>query len=121
MKTIKIALFAFGVAIMIFGCDSKERAHLQRTVDSLHVELRASQKVAETMDEVGALIDSIDASRQLLRSKVVEGTTYADYSSRLKEINTYIRDSQSKISELEKVAKKNRGMSATIKRLRAEI
>jgi hypothetical protein len=121
MKTIKIALFALGVCILLFGCDANERAQLQRTVDSLNVELVASQKVNETMDEVGVLIDSIDASRHLLRSSIVEGTTYADFTSRLKEINTYIKETESKIDNLEATVKKSRGMASTIKRLRADL
>lgn len=121
MKTIKTGIAVLGLAAVLLSCDSKERAQLQRKVDSLNVELVASQKINETMQEVGSLIDSIDVSRRLLRSQVVEGTTYNNYSNRLKEINAYIRESQTKIDNLEKSVKKSKSLSATIARLKVEL
>ncbi|MDW8330098.1 MAG: hypothetical protein RMK43_00500, partial [Cyclobacteriaceae bacterium] len=55
------------------------------------------------------LMDSIDASRQLLRINMVEGTTYDDYTARMKDINKYVKETERKIDELEKALKKSRG------------
>ena len=121
MKTIKTSLMGMAVAAALFSCDTKEKALLQHKVDSLNVELQASNKVAEQMGEVGQMIDSIDASRQMLRTQVVEGTTYADYSNRLKDINTYIKDTQAKIAEMEKSVKNQKGLTASIKKLKADV
>jgi chromosome segregation ATPase len=121
MKTIKTSLIALTIAAALFSCDTKEKALLQHKVDSLNVELQASNQVAEEMQEVGQMIDSIDASRQLLRTQVVEGTTYADYSNRLKDINAYIRETQNKIAEMEKSVKNQKGLTASIKKLKADI
>ena len=71
-------IFVIPVAALLFGCGAKEKETLQTKVDSLTLELETSQKMAETLTEVGIMMDSIDASRQLLRINMVEGTTFAD-------------------------------------------
>ncbi|HZX73369.1 MAG TPA: hypothetical protein VFE57_03050 [Cyclobacteriaceae bacterium] len=121
MKTIKTSFIGLAIVAALFSCDSKEKAILQQKVDSLSVELQASNQVAENMEEVGQMIDSIDASRQVLRTQVVEGTTYTDYANRLKEINAYVKDTQTKIAQMEKAAKNQKGLSASIKKLKAEM
>jgi chromosome segregation ATPase len=99
---IKNLFFALPLAALLIGCDTKEKDQLRTQVDSLKVELETSQKMANTLTEVGVLMDSIDASRQLLRVNMVEGTTYDDYTSRMKDIKGYVNDTQKKIDELEK-------------------
>src|SRR5687767_10071552 len=99
------------VAAFLFSCDNKERAQLQRKVDSLSAELQASKQTEQVMSEVGVLIDSIDASRRALRSEMVEGTSYSDYITRLKDINQHLKDTEKKIGEIEQSAKKDKGVS----------
>ncbi len=122
---LKKLLFAIPVVALFAACDNGEKVALQSKVDSLKVELEASQKVAATLTEVGVLMDSIDASRQLLRVNMVEGTTYDDYKSRMKDINGYVKDTQKKIDDLEKSLKKSNsnaaGFSKTIKKLKADL
>jgi DNA repair exonuclease SbcCD ATPase subunit len=112
-------------ALLLAGCGAKEKEMLQTKVDSLSVELETSQKMAETLTEVGALMDSIDASRQLLRVNMVEGTTFADYKNRMKDINGYVKDTQKKIDDLEKSLKSSNANSSsysrTIKKLRTDL
>lgn len=107
------------------GCGGAENTKLQSQVDSLKFELQTTQELAQTLTDVGVLMDSIDASRQLLRVNMVEGTTYDDYSSRMKDINNYVKDTQSKIEDLEKALKKSKGssnaFSATLKKLKADL
>ena len=115
----KNLVFALPLAALVFGCDTKEKDQLRSQVDSLKVELETSQKMANTLTEVGVLMDSIDASRQLLRVNMVEGTTYDDYTSRMKDINGYVRDTQKKIDDLEKsVASSNSKNNANVKLLK---
>lgn len=122
MKTLRAGILSLGIITMLFSCDSKEKQRLSQKVDSLNVELIASKKVGETMNEIGVLIDSIDASRQSLNTKMVEGTSYADYISRLKDINTSIRDTQKKLDFMEKSLKKSNNVSAaTIRRLKEDL
>jgi chromosome segregation ATPase len=121
-KSLLLALF---VATIISGCGTKEKAHLQSKVDSLTVELETSQRMAQTLQDVGALMDSIDANRQLLRVNMVEGTTYDNYTSRMKDLNNYVRETEEKIADLEKQLKKSKrsasAFGATIKKMKAEL
>jgi chromosome segregation ATPase len=110
---LKKLLFAIPVVALFAACDNGEKVALQSKVDSLKVELEASQKVASTLTEVGVLMDSIDASRQLLRVNMVEGTTYDDYKSRMKDINGYVKDTQKKIDDLESSLKKSNSNAAS--------
>ena len=118
-------VFALPLAALVFGCDTKEKDQLRTQVDSLKVELETSQKMANTLTEVGVLMDSIDASRQLLRVNMVEGTTYDDYTSRMKDINGYVRDTQKKIDDLEKSVassnSKNNANAKLLKQLRKDL
>lgn len=109
------------IALLFSSCENKEKIRLQSQVDSLRTELQVSQQTNKELEEVGVLIDSIDASRQLLRADVVEGTSYKDYKNRLVSINNHIKETQSKIAELEKTVKKNNASLSTIKRLRADL
>ncbi len=111
-------------ALTFAGCDNKSEK-LQTQVDSLKAELQTNQKFVQTLQEVGTLMDSIDANRQLLRVNMVEGTTYSDYTSRMKDINNYVKDTHEKIEDLEKALKKSKGnanaYAATIKKLKADL
>lgn len=118
-------IFCLPIASLLLSCDTKEKEHMQSRIDSLQTELETSQRMAKTLTEVGVLMDSIDASRQLLRVNMAEGTTYDDYKERMKDINNYVRDSRRKIDDLEKSISKskssNTAFSKAIKQLRADL
>lgn len=114
-------LIALPLVALFWSCEDKEKTRLQSQVDSLRTELQVSQQTNKEFEEVGVLIDSIDASRQLLRADVVEGTSYKDYKNRLISINNHIRETQSKIAELETTVKRNSATRSTIKRLKADL
>ena len=120
-----LLLFACAAG-MLSGCvKTTESEKLQSELDSLRNELQSSQEMAKTLNEVGVLMDSIDASRQALRLNMVEGTTYDVYVNRLEGLNTYVRETQNKINDLEKALKKSKSsanaFSQTIKKLKADI
>lgn len=107
---------------MLWGCNNKEKeVALQSEIDSLRTELQESEQTSQALQEVGVMIDSIDASRQLLRTDMVEGASYQDYTNRLASIREYVKESEAKIKELEKSAKQNHGYSGTIRRLKADL
>jgi hypothetical protein len=119
MKQIYLVFIA---ATILFGCGNTERAELRSQIDSLHTVIILNNEAEATLDEVGILLDSIDASRNELNLSIVEGITYADYIGRLKRVNTHIKDTQSKIMTLETGLKKSKNISAsTIKRLKADL
>ena len=105
-------ILGFAIVVVLFGCDTKEKEALQSKVDSLNVQLIASKQVEESMNEVGVLIDSIDASRKSMHVSMVEGSSYAHYVSRLKDINTYVKQTEAKLDALEKSSKNSSKASA---------
>ena len=123
---LKNLIFVYSIALlMVMASCGGNSEKLQLQVDSLKNELQTSQQFATTLQEVGVLMDSIDANRQLLRVNMVEGTTYDNYKSRMRDINNYVKDTQGKITELEKSLKKSKGnanaYAATIKKLKADL
>jgi uncharacterized protein YoxC len=121
MKTLRMSIVCLGLTAALFSCDRKENAMLRAKVDSLNTALQTSQEVESQLKDVDALIDSIDLSRKVLRANVVEGTSYDNYASRLRDINQYIKDTQVKIAELEKTSKNVKGLSSSVRRLKADL
>jgi len=123
--SMKNFLWAIPAVALLASCGANEKADLQAQVDSLRVELETSQRMTNTLVEVGALMDSIDANRQLLRINMVEGTTYDDYTSRMKDLNKYVKDTEKKIADLENALKKSQGNASTyarqIKKLKSDL
>jgi hypothetical protein len=121
---IKRLVFVLSV-VGIFGCGRQEKERLTAQVDSLRFALTESQVAAQTLQDVGVLMDSIDASRKLLRTSMVEGTTYQDYLARMNDINNYVKETEKKIFDLEKTTKSSLSKSSsyayTIKKLRADL
>ena len=61
---VMIRKFILGLAFagILLGCNKKKEVALQQEIDSLRTELQESRQTAQTLQEVGAMIDSIDAS-----------------------------------------------------------
>ncbi|HRK55789.1 MAG TPA: hypothetical protein PK185_17900, partial [Cyclobacteriaceae bacterium] len=122
---IKKLAFVLLVGVFFMSCGGGENEKMQMAIDSLTQVLEENQEVAITLQEVGVMMDSIDANRQALKLGMVEGTTFTDYTARMKDINAYVKDSQKKIEALENALKKSRGtsnaFSATIKKLKADL
>lgn len=62
----------------MMSCDNKEKLALQQKVDSLNVQLANNEALERNMNEVGILIDSIDANRKSLELNMVEGKSNTD-------------------------------------------
>lgn len=114
------------IAVALLGsCNVKENKELKAKVDSLNVELITSKQTAAVLHEVSVMLDSIESSRLILRSGVVEGTGYNDYADRMRNLNTYIKETQNKLDEMEALLKKTRNSSsayaAMVKKLKTEL
>jgi chromosome segregation ATPase len=99
------------ILILIFfmaGCNSKELARLQMENDSLRSELTARYNVLTSLKDVRGLLDSIDASRNSLRSNLSEGTSYEEFSTRLKDINEFVKMSEEKITLIQNALKNSK-------------
>jgi chromosome segregation ATPase len=119
-------LFIGAIAIAVLGsCNVQENKDLKAKVDSLQVELNASQQTAGMLQEMSIMLDSIESSRVNLRSGVVEGTDYKDYAGRMKNLNTYIQQTQSKLDEMETSLKNSKASSSKyasmVKKLKADL
>ena len=121
----KKLLIVVSIGALLTSCSGAENSKLKVQLDSLQNELEVSQQMAQTLQEVGTLMDSIDASRQVLRVNMVEGTTYAAYTTRMKDLNNFVKETQSKIGDLEKSLKKSKAnanaYAATVKKLKADL
>jgi chromosome segregation ATPase len=123
LRNIAICLTIVGV---MTACDmGKKEAAWKHQLDSLQAQISTQSDALRTLDEVGALIDSIDASRNLLRSNIVEGLPHDSYVARLEEINLYVGASKLKIDDLEKAVRKskasNSNLTALVAKMKADL
>jgi chromosome segregation ATPase len=118
-------ILGIAAASMLWSCNVKENEQLRAKVDSLQVEIQAGEKTAQMLQEVGVMLDSIETNRLMLREGVVEGTSYTDYTGRMKNLNAYIRETQTKLGELEASLKKSKASSnsyaSMVKKLKEEL
>lgn len=125
MKTIQTVTLAAIVLVTVCSCHVKENKELRSAVDSLQTELQASAEIVQTLSDVGVLIDSIDLNRNLLNTHMIEGTSYANYTSRLNDINAYVKQTVRKIADLESSMKKSKTnndyYASTIKKLKIDL
>jgi chromosome segregation ATPase len=112
MKKPIVFLILCAVTLVIAGCDSKEIARLEAENDSLRSELETRYSVVSTMGDIKVLLDSIDESRKALHLNLNEGTTFQDFSSRLGNINNYVKRTEEKITTIEKELKSTRGKAS---------
>ena len=111
------------------SCDSGEKAKLQEEVEKLRAEIKDTEShnniMANQINEVDMMLDSIERSQNILNTQLEIGTTYDDYSNRLNFINEYINNSKQKLDELEdqlgQSDQKNKTFAAMIAKLRKNI
>ena len=93
---------------MLAGCNTKEIARLQMENDSLRNELSSRHNVLTSLKDVSGLLDSIDASRNSLRTNLSEGTSYAEFTTRLRDINQFVKMSEEKINMIQSALKESK-------------
>ena len=96
------------LVIFLAGCNNKELTRLQLENDSLRNELATRQNVLTSLKDVRVLLDSIDANRNSLRSNLSEGTSYEEFSTRLKDINEFVKMSEEKIGLIQNALKNSK-------------
>ncbi|MGF1345024.1 hypothetical protein ACQSMD_33900, partial [Streptomyces flavovirens] len=105
--------FSLIIFFLLSACDNKENERLRVENDSLRKELNTRHAMVGIMRDVKGLIDSIDASRQVLRTDLNEGMSYDNFSKRLKGINDHVKKTAEKIKTIEKELKSsNRKVTA---------
>lgn len=124
---IKKAIIVLSIAAIFGACDFNpgEKEKLRSDLDSLKIELSNNQEMASTLEQVGILMDSIDASRNVLRTSMLEGTSYDEYTKRMEELSGYVKRTQTKIDELEKSLKFSKSAAnsyaSSLKKIKAEL
>ncbi|MEX1238323.1 MAG: hypothetical protein WEB30_01350 [Cyclobacteriaceae bacterium] len=110
---LKLATPSLFILIVFFaGCNSEELARLQSENDSLRNELTSRHNVLTSLKDVRGLLDSIDANRNSLRSNLSEGTSYEEFSTRLKDINEFVKMSEEKIGMIQAALKNSKHEAA---------
>lgn len=94
--------------LLLAGCNSNELARLQSENDSLRSELNSRHSVLTSLKDVSGLLDSIDANRNSLRTNLSEGTSYSDFTTRLKDINEFVKMSEEKINLIQTALKNSK-------------
>jgi hypothetical protein len=121
----QILLMVVLLAGILFSCENGEKIRLQAELDAMNEELQSTLQAVNMLTDVGIMLDSIDANRQVLRTNMVEGTSYTDFNTRMKELNTYVKEVRFKIQELEKLLETAKGTASayalTIKKLKADL
>jgi chromosome segregation ATPase len=88
--------------VLVAACGKKEIETLKAENDSLRGELDSKNEVVAVMKTVKDLIDSIDVSRKVLRMDLNDGVSHEEVTTRLKGINAYVKNTQDKITTIEK-------------------
>lgn len=112
--------------LFLVSCGVKEENEtLQMENEELKAELIRAQMAVSTLEEVGSLIDSIDKARNALKLELEAGIEYEDYLSRMQNINHYISETETKVTDLEnelnKSSSKNQSYVRTISRLKKNL
>ncbi len=101
--TIKNLLLSVSLVAVMGACNfrGKEMSKLHGQVDSLKMELENNAKISLALQDVGAMIDSIDQNRHVLHTRMVEGTPLEDFRKSMQDINQYVKETEKKITALE--------------------
>jgi hypothetical protein len=87
--------------LALLSCDSSKVKTLQAKNDSLRNQLLAGNQVVNTIVSVNTLLDSIDATRNVMKVNLAEGLEKKSYDTRMLELKDYIKQTENKIGELE--------------------
>ncbi|MBB6459850.1 hypothetical protein [Flammeovirga kamogawensis] len=112
--------------LLLTSCGMKEEnEQLKQTNEKLQEDLARAEAAAQTLDEVGALIDSIDVSRNLLYIDMEKGISGKTYEEKIRAIDAYMKESENRMEQMEaSLAKSNAKNSAyanTIRKLRQQL
>jgi uncharacterized coiled-coil protein SlyX len=125
MKNFSLLLITLMILATISCTKKDENEALNSKIDSLNTVLADQQLALGIMTEVGNMLDSIDASRKSIFVEMEQGTSYSDYVSRMKDLNSYIISTEKKLAGLEanltKASKDNKWLGGQIRKLKEEL
>ena len=90
--TATILTFTFVSLFSLTSCDKSKIGKLQAENDSLKREINSGGQMITALVKVNTLLDSIDATRHLMRVNQASGTMEPiSYSKRMGELKDYIK------------------------------
>ncbi len=103
------------------SCSLKqENERLYAALDSLSSAIELQKQTATALENVGVLLDSIDASRGIVTVKRESDFAFDTYSARLIQINDYVKTSEAKLREMQELlAKKETDLALANAAIRA--
>lgn len=124
-----LSYFGLLALLFLFSCNAEELEQLKTENEQLKAALGESNAFADEMNDklgqIDMLLDSIERAEQTLALTLMEGTSYENYSERLRSVQDYIQNSKSEIETLEKTLAKsksnNRVFLAQIERLKETV
>lgn len=108
-------------ALLLLGCQTQEKERLEGKLDSVNQELEITKQALLDAHQVEIILDSIDASRKVMGNLVMKDTDARHNLTRLNDINSYIKDINLKMDQMEKSIRYVNTMAASILKLQADI
>jgi hypothetical protein len=99
MSKFRLIVLLAPFSLLLFSCNSEVKK-LKAENDSLRMQLRTGNQVVSTIVSVNTLLDSIDATRNVMKLNHSEGEK-VDYAKRMLDLKDYIKQTENKIVELE--------------------
>lgn len=124
MKKVDLHRMVLAGLLVLSACqsvDKKENDKLERQLDSVSNELTETRQELMDSRQVKALLDSIDASRNVVSAPSTMDNDSQSNLTRLNDINEYVRDINLKMDQMEKSIKYVNTMAASILTLQADI
>lgn len=100
--------FFLAVILLTGGCNSKEITRLQIENDSLRNELESHRATMTPLTDIAMWMDSIDANRNLMVTNIKDGSTSEDLSSRLRNINIFVKKSEQRLEAIQNALKSSK-------------
>lgn len=111
----------FCAATLLAACQNNEKEELEGKLDSVNRELEITKQALLDARQVEILLDSIDASRRVTNTVVMKDASTRNNLARLSDINSYVKDINLKMDQMEKSIRYVNTMAASILKLQADV
>ncbi len=112
MKNRTKFIFALSVIMLLFLASCGKIKALEEENEQLKSRLSASDSnseiLANNLEEVNTLLDSIDIAQETINLDLEKGVAYPTYVTKIQSINKYIHDTEDRLNQIEgQLAKSN--------------
>ena len=96
------------ISLFAISCNSDEVTRLRIENDSLRNELDSHRARMNPLADVAVWMDSIDAGRNVILAGIRDGSRPVDLSSRLRDINQFVKMSEDRLEVLQNALKSSK-------------